>query len=218
MLFEHRSADATAHRMAVQVQRLAVRVFLSHGFGESRKIGRIPTPIVDPHVAPVIRVARGGAMPTMIDRTHRIPGEQEIPDHFIVFFGELGEPVAQHDATAESGGSALIVFRVELCGIIGEIVQGPTQRPDPRAAFSGRGIETPFGQTCLKRRLDGIRHGFGVIVLLEQGHFHNRLPSVAGRLALSQQAGLQSGSPVRFISQPAASPQPFGESVSERLA
>ena len=49
MRLQHTRPDAAAHRMAVQVQRTAIRVILAHRLREFRQIGHIPPPIINPH-------------------------------------------------------------------------------------------------------------------------------------------------------------------------
>lgn len=89
--FQHGRADAAAHRMAEQVQRLVAGIIAGHGVGEGGEIGHIAAPIVDPYQTRIVHVVRGVAVAAMLKHTDGIAGQQEIPNHFAVFAGEFGE-------------------------------------------------------------------------------------------------------------------------------
>ena len=98
MRLQHTRPDAAAHRMAVQVQRTAIRVILAHRLREFRQIGHIPPPIINPHQGRIVDVTRGIPMSAVLEHAHRVPCEQEVPHHLRIFRGELREPVGDHHA------------------------------------------------------------------------------------------------------------------------
>ena len=167
--------------MAEQVQRHAGRVLLADGFGEAGQIGHVAPPIIDPHHAMIVHVARGLAVAAMFEHAHRIAGEQEVPDQLVVLLGELGEAVADDDGPAEDGGGALFADRVELGGVIAQVVQlaraaagvhDAGQRLDAGRTFGSGRIEPAFLAALLKRGQHHVGHRFGVLVLVDHRHLH----------------------------------------------
>jgi hypothetical protein len=167
--------------VAEQVQRHAGRVLLSDGFGEAGQIGHISAPIIDPHHAWVLDVAGRFAVPTMLEHTYRIAGKQEVPDQLVIFFRELGEPVADDDGPAEGGGGALLANCVELGRVVAQVVQltrasacihnAGKRLNTSRSLGSGR-VVPAFISALLEGGQHHVRHRFGVLVFVDHRHLH----------------------------------------------
>ena len=178
---QHGRANAAAHRMAEQVQRHAGCVLLADGFGEAGQIGHVALPVINPHHAAVVHVAHGLAVAAMLEYTHRVAGEQEVPDELVVLLGELGETVADDDGPAEGGGGALLVNRVEFGGVVAQVVQlaraaagvhNAGQRLDPGRTFGGGRIEPALLAALFERGQHHVGHHFGVLVFVDHRHLH----------------------------------------------
>ena len=117
----------------------------------------------------------------MLEYTHRVAGEQEVPDELVVLLGELGETVADDDGPAEDGGGALLVNRVEFGGVIAQVVQlaraaagvhDAGQRLDAGRTFGGGRIEPALLAALFERGQHHVGHRFGVLVFVDHRHLH----------------------------------------------
>ena len=128
-----------------------------------------------------VHIARGFAVAAMFEYTHRVAGEQEVPDELVVLLGELGEAVADDDGPAEGGGGALLADRVEFGGVVAQVVQlagaaarvhDAGQRFDSGRAFGGGRIEPALLAALFERGQHRVRHRFGVLVFVDHRHLH----------------------------------------------
>ena len=162
--------------MAEQVKRTSGRVRLSDGLGEAGEIGDITPPIIDPDERRITDVTRRLAVPAMIEHAYRIASEQEIPDEFVVLLRELGEPMTDHDRTAEGRSGAAFAFRIEPSRVIAQVVQlaaaaastpAAGQRFEACGALGGRRIEPAFVAAGFQSRNHRVPHRFGVPAFID---------------------------------------------------
>ena len=175
IVFHHGRADAAAHRMAVQVQRFAARVFAAHSVGEGCEIGHVPTPIVDPHQAGIAHVMHGMTVPAMLEDAYGIAGQQEIPCHLAVFSREFGESMRDDHHATEHARSAVLTQRIEFGRVVTAIVQpaGFVQFGQRVAVpVNGGWIHPSFRHAGVQRGQHLAFH-FGVVIhLVEQPKSH----------------------------------------------
>ena len=173
--FQHGRADAAAHRMAVQVQWLAARVFAAHSVGEGCEIGHVPTPIVDPHQAGIAHVVCGMTVPAVFEDAYGIAGQQKVPCHLAVFSREFGESMRDDHHATEHARSAVLTQRIEFGRVVTAIVQpaGFVQFGQRVAVpVNGGWIHPSFRHAGVQRGQHLAFH-FGVVIrLVEQPKSH----------------------------------------------
>ena len=172
MRLQHTRPDAAAHRMAVQVQRTAIRVILAHRLREFRQIGHIPPPIINPHQGRIVDVTRGIPMSAVLEHAHRVPCEQEVPHHLRIFRGELREPVGDHHGTAECGGGAVLAQPVEFRRVVTHVMQF-ARTLQRRQTVVVRRCHPAFGPACGERGQHRLAHLVCIAVLVDKLHLHS---------------------------------------------